>query len=73
MNNFKNLLILTLTALLGLSLFIQPAQSEGPEILYSKTAKAIQYDHCLRMATKVYANSHLLMDTPIRDCLKYRP
>jgi len=73
MNNFKNLLIAVLTGLLALSLFTQPAQGEGPEILYSKTAKAIQYDHCLRMATKVYANSHLLLEAPIRDCFKYRP
>jgi|LakMenEpi03Aug12_release.lakeMendotaPanAssembly.Ray.scaffolds.fasta_scaffold1375648_1 hypothetical protein len=78
MNNFKNLLIATLTGLLALSLFTQPAQGEGPvpyvkPIKYSQTAKAIQYDHCLRMATAVYSNSYLLLDSPIRDCAKYRP
>ena len=78
MKNFKNLLIATLTGLLALSLLTQPAQGEGPvpyvkPIKYSQTAKAIHYDHCLRMATKIYANSYLLLDTAIRDCAKYRP
>ena len=72
MNNLKNLLIAVLTGLLALSLFTQPAQGEGPEILNSKTAKAIQYDHCLRMETGK-ANSRIYLDQAISTCIKYRP
>jgi hypothetical protein len=77
MNNFKNLLILTLTALLGLSLFVQPAQSSGPQpyvqpTKFSQTAKAINYDHCLRLATKTFQYV-LVFDSAIDQCTKYRP
>ena len=44
MNKFKNLIILTLTALLGLSLIIEPEQSAPA----SKTATAIQYEQCFQ-------------------------
>jgi len=68
MNNFKNLLILTLTALLGLSLFIQPAQSAST----SNTAKAINYEHCLTLSAKLW-NSVFPIDNAIDACAKYRP
>jgi hypothetical protein len=44
MNNFKNILIATLTGLLALSLFTQPAQSAPA----STSAKSIEYDWCFR-------------------------
>ena len=72
MNNFKNLLIATLTGLLALSLFTQPAQSAGVQALTSKTAKAIQYDHCLRIATNT-ASSPIAMEVYIRQCINYLP
>lgn len=73
MKNFKNLLIATLTGLLALSLFTQPAQSSGPQVMYSKTAKAIQYDHCLRLATKSVSIPEIYLDTAIGRCVNYRP
>jgi hypothetical protein len=72
MNNFKNLLIATLTGLLALSLFTQPAQGEGPQVTYSSAAKSIQYDHCLRMETGK-ANSRNYLDQAIGRCIRYRP
>jgi hypothetical protein len=77
MNNFKNILIATLTGLLALSLFSQPAQGEGPvpyvkPIKYSQAAKAIHYDHCLRMATKTFQYV-LVFNSAIDQCAKYRP
>jgi len=63
MNNFKNLLIAVLTGLLVLSLFSQPAQSAA-----NPSAKAIQYDHCLRMQL-LQTN----LEYAINGCTKYRP
>jgi hypothetical protein len=65
MNNFKNLLIATLTGLLALSLFSQPAQSAS-----NSTAKAIEYDNCLGIGQP--ANT-LVLDSWIKMCKKYRP
>jgi hypothetical protein len=81
MNNFKNLLILTLTALLGLSLFTQPAQSAST----SSTAKAIQYEFCLSkslpeidLAPDTFDDSRIglfatYIDFGIKACKKYKP
>ena len=44
MNNFKNLLIATLTGLLALSLFSQPAQS-APKTYYA--LKLAEYSACI--------------------------
>ena len=65
MNNFKNLLIAVLTGLLALSLFSQPAQSAS-----NSTAKAIEYDHCLRIGQPT---NPLVLDSWISMCKKYRP
>ena len=65
MNNFKNLLIATLTGLLALSLFSQPAQSAS-----NSTAKAIEYDNCLGIGQPV---NTLVLDSWISMCKKYRP
>ena len=71
MNNFKNLLIAILTALLGLSLFIQPAQSAGK----SKEAKAAEYALCLQTNEKNrYATyEYPVLDSIFKYCSKYRP
>ena len=49
MNNFKNLLIATLTGLLALSLFTLPAQ--GSKAAASNPVKNLQYEACLSSST----------------------
>ena len=66
MNNFKNLLILTLTARLGLSLFVQPAQSAST----SKTAKAIQYEMCFSYFIDGQRVSFVGI---LSECKEYKP
>lgn len=65
MKSFKNIAIVVLTALLGLSLLTQPAQSAGK----SKEAKTVEYTRCL----EVVADSLFDLDVAIAQCAKYRP
>jgi hypothetical protein len=71
MNNIKNLLIAMLTGLLGLSLFIMPAQGAGK----SKEAKVVEYQFCLNLYkdnTQVSDKVQYLSNW-INACAKYRP
>ena len=72
MKNFKNLLIATLTGLLALSLFSQPAQSAS-----SATAKSIEYAQCLQISTELKL---INIDTfinglkgSVKECAIFRP
>jgi hypothetical protein len=73
MNNFKNLLIATLTGLLALSLFTQPAQSAS-----SANAKSIEYDHCLQISTELqqfinYDTFIKSLKGSVKECAVFRP
>ena len=78
MNNFKNLLIATLTGLLALSLFSQPAQS-APKTY--DAVKLVEYENCLRFFNQniVGEGSPNLRGYPelfkfhIEACRTYRP
>ena len=70
MNNFKNLLIATLTGLLALSLFTQPAQSAGK----SKEAKTMEYLFCLQsLGSAPQGPLDPYMNLVLKECVKYRP
>ena len=68
MNKFKNLIILTLTALLGLSLFSQPAQS-APS---SNAAKSIQYEMCFQFWIDDSRGLYNFLDM-LGQCKEYKP
>jgi hypothetical protein len=68
MKNYKNYLIALLTGLLVLSLSTQQAQSAGT----SAAAKAIQYDHCLTEASKLFSGI-LAYSSALNECVKYKP
>jgi len=68
MKNYKNFLIGILSGLLVLSLSTQQAQSAGT----SSTAKAIQYDHCLTEASKLFSGI-LSYGSALNECEKYKP
>ena len=86
MNNFKNLLIATLTGLLALSLFTQPAQSatnaaekaadKAALRSASTAAKAAEYDNCL--SAHFYRDDQFgtivnLVKEAVSACSSYRP
>jgi hypothetical protein len=66
MNNFKNLLIATLTGLLALSLFSQPAQS-APKTY--DAVKLIAFEHCL----SGYQGSSAQTQNALNECSRFRP
>jgi hypothetical protein len=68
MKNYKNYLIALLTGLLVLSLSTQQAQSAGT----SAAAKAIQYDHCLTEASKLFSGI-TAFSAALNECAKYKP
>ena len=73
MTNTKNLLIATLTGLLALSLFTQPAQGLGQ----SKESKTVEYAQCLAnfdIGINTTAKQKIgYLDSYIILCAKYRP
>ena len=74
MNNFKNLLIATLTGLLALSLFTQPALGNHSDSRTSSTARAIQYDYCLKIFLENYFDANNPKDFPkgyLESAIKY--
>ena len=78
MNNFKNLLIATLTGLLALSLFSQPAQS-APKTY--DALKLVEYSACINaLSSELDRSGFFPDDTPLNQifknitkCSKLRP